>query len=80
MKKTTRWCILQASAPKFYGMPKTYKKKVPLRSIVSSIGFVTYGVAMELAQILKSLVVNPYTMLTTVKNLQNLQMKSETPN
>ena len=45
-----------ASAPKFYGLPKIHKKEVPLRPIVSSIGSVTYGVANELARILKPLV------------------------
>ena len=45
-----------ASAPKFYGLPKIYKKDVPLRPIVSSIGSVTYQVAKELARILKPLV------------------------
>ena len=42
-----------ASAPKFYGLPKIHKKEVPLRPIVSSIGFVTYGVAEEFPRILK---------------------------
>ena len=44
---------------------------------MSSIGSITYGVAKELAKILKPWLVNPSTMLTTVKNLQ---MKSETLN
>ena len=44
------------SSPKFYGLPKIHKKNVPLRSIVSSIGSVTYGVAKELAKIIKPLV------------------------
>ena len=46
-----------ASAPKFYGLPKIHKD-VPLRPIVSSIAYVTYGVAKELSRILKSLVGN----------------------
>ena len=44
------------STPKFYGLPKIHKKDVPLRPIVSSIGSVIYGVAKELARILKPLV------------------------
>ena len=42
--------------PKFYGLPKIHKWDTPLRPIVSSCGFVTYGVAKELAKILKPLV------------------------
>ena len=45
-----------ASSPKFYGLPKIHKKDILLRPIVSSIGSVTYGVAKELARILKPLV------------------------
>ena len=41
--------------PKFYGLPKIHKPDTPLRSIVSSCGSVTYGVAKELAKILKPL-------------------------
>ena len=46
-----------AVPPKFYGLPKIHKPDTPLRPIVSSCGTVTYGVAKELAKILKSLVV-----------------------
>ena len=42
--------------PKFYGLPKIHKPDTPLRPIVSSCGSVTYGVAKELATILKPLV------------------------
>ena len=42
--------------PKFYGLPKIHKLDTPLRPIVSSCGSVTYGVAKELAKILKPLV------------------------
>ena len=42
--------------PKFYGLPKIQKPGTPLRPIVSSCGSVTYGVAKELAKILKPLV------------------------
>ena len=42
--------------PKFYVLPKIHKPDTPLRPIVSSCGSVTYGVAKELAKILKPLV------------------------
>ena len=42
--------------PKFYGLPNIHKPDTPLRPIVSSCGSVTYGVAKELAKILKPLV------------------------
>ena len=42
--------------PKFYGLPKIHKPDPPLWPIVSSCGSVTYGVAKELAKILKPLV------------------------
>ena len=42
--------------PKFYGLPRIHKPDTPLRPIVSSCGSVTYGVAKELAKILKPLV------------------------
>ena len=42
--------------PKFYGLPKIHKPDTPLRPIVSSCGSITYGVAKELAKILKPLV------------------------
>ena len=42
--------------PKFYCLPKIHKPDTPLRPIVSSCGSVTYGVAKELAKILKPLV------------------------
>ena len=42
--------------PKFYGLPVIHKPDTPLRPIVSSCGSVTYGVAKELAKILKPLV------------------------
>ena len=45
-------CVL----PKFYGLPKIHKPDTALRPIVSSCGPVTYGVAKELAKILKPLV------------------------
>ena len=45
-----------ASSPKFYGLPKTHKKDVPLRPIKSSLCSVTYGLSKELERILKPLV------------------------
>ena len=42
--------------PKFYGLPKIHKPDTPLRPTVSSCESVTYGVAKELAKILKPLV------------------------
>ena len=42
--------------PKFYGLPKIQKPDTPLRPTVSSCGSVTYGVAKELAKMLKPLV------------------------
>ena len=44
-----------ASSPKLYGLPKIHKKDNPLRPIVSSQGSVSYGVAKDIAKILKSL-------------------------
>ena len=44
------------SPPKSYGLPKIHKPDTSLRPIVSSCGFVAYGVAKELAKILKPLV------------------------
>ena len=42
--------------PKFYGLPMVHKPDTPLRPIVFSCRSVTYGVAKELAKILKPLV------------------------
>ena len=44
-----------ASSLILYGLPKIHKKNIPWRPIVSSQGSVSYGVAKELAKILKSL-------------------------
>ena len=46
------------SSPKLYGLPKIHKKNHPLRPNVSSRDSVTYGVANELARILKPLTGN----------------------
>ena len=42
--------------PKFYEFPKIHKTGNPLRSIVSSRGSVTYGVAKVLSKVIKPLV------------------------
>ena len=42
--------------PQFYGLTKIHKPDIFLRPVVSSCGSVTYGVARELAKILKPLV------------------------
>ena len=47
-----------ASSPKLYGLPKIHKKDIPQRPIVSSQGSVSYGVAKEIARILKPLTGN----------------------
>ena len=44
-----------ASSPKLYGLPKIHNKNIPLRPTVSSQGSVSYGVAKNLARILKPL-------------------------
>ena len=52
--------------PKFYGLPKIHKPDTPFRPIVSSCGSVTYGLAKELAKILKPLVgKSPYHINST---------------
>ena len=48
----------RVSSPKLYGLPKLHKKNNPIRPILSSRGYVTYGVAKELAKILKPLTGN----------------------
>ena len=57
--------------PKFYGLPKIHKPDTPLRPIVSSCGSVTYGVAKELAKILKPWLASPHTTLLAPKTLLN---------
>ena len=54
------------STPKFYGLPKIHKPDTPCRPIMSSHGYVTYGVAKVLIKILKPLVVkSPYHIHST---------------
>ena len=57
--------------PKFYGLPKIHKSDTPLRPIVSSCGSVTYGVAKELAKILKPLVASPHITSLAPRTLLN---------
>ena len=53
-----RMYLTGASSSILYGFPKIHKKNNPLRPIVSSRGSMTYGVARELARILKPLTGN----------------------
>ena len=55
--------------PKFYGLPKIHKLETPLRPIVSSCGSITYGVAKELAKILKPLVSKSPHHINSTQNL-----------
>ena len=62
-----------AVPPKFYGLPKIHKTGTPHRPIVSSRGSNTYGVAKELAHIIKPLVgQSPHHL----KNTQHLSSSS----
>ena len=67
--------------PKFYGLPKIHKPDTPLRPIVSSCGSVTYGVAKELAKILKPLVgQSPHHINSTqdfVEQAKHFKLESE---
>ena len=66
--------------PKFYGLPKIHKVSTPLRPIVSSRGFLTYGVAKELAYIIKPLVgQSPHHLKNTQHFIQSLQGKKLEP-
>ena len=65
-----------ASSPNFNRLPKIHKD-IPLRPIVSNRGPVTYGVAKELARLLKPLdcrtinhVNNPKEFVDVIKNTQ----------
>ena len=65
--------------PKFYGLPKIHKPGTPLRPMVSSCGSATYGVAKELAKILKPLVGKSPHHITSTQDLveQAKQIKLE---
>ena len=65
-----------ASSPKLYGLPKIHKKNIPLRTIVLSQGSVTYGVAKELATILKPLTGNTIHWVNNSKELQKTSRRS----
>ena len=56
--------------PKFYGLPKIHKPDTPLRPIVSSCESVTYGVAKELAKILKPLVCKSPHHITSTQDFE----------
>ena len=69
-----------AVPPKFYGLPKIHKTGTPLRPIVSSRGSITYGVAKELAHIIKPLVgQSPHHLKNTQHFIQQLQGKRYEP-
>ena len=69
-----------AVPPKFYGLPKIHKTCTPLRPIVSSRGSITYGVAKELAYIIKPLVgQSPHHLKNTQHFIQQLQGKKLEP-
>ena len=65
--------------PKFYGLPKSHKPGTLLRPIVSSCGSATYGVAKELAKILKPLVGKSPHLITSTQDFaeQAKQIKLE---
>ena len=63
-----------AGFPKFYGLPKIHKEGMPLRSIVSSIGAVTYATSKELSRILKPLVGrSPYHIQNSQDFIQQIE-------
>ena len=69
-----------AVPPKFYGLPKIDKVGTPLRPIVSSRGSITYGVAKELAYIIKPLVdQSSHHLKNTQHFIQQLQGKRLEP-
>ena len=64
----------RAGSPKFYGLCKIHKVGIPLRSIVSSIGAVSYETSKELARILKPLVgKSPYHVHNTQDFIQQIK-------
>ena len=72
--------LTSAVPPKFYGLPKIHKTGTPLRPIVSSRGSITYGVAKELAYIIKPLVgQSPHHLKNTEHFIQQLQGKKLEP-
>ena len=61
----------QVVSPKFYGLPKIHKPDTPLRPIASHCGSVTYGVAKELAKILKQLIGKSPHHINSIQVLPN---------
>ena len=59
-----------ASSAKFYGLPKIHKDNIPLRTIVSLPGSLTYELSKHFASclnmILHPLFINPYIQLTAL--------------
>ena len=56
------------------GLPKIHKKEIPLRPIVSSQGSVSYGVAKELARILKPLTGNNnHQVLNSIESAEDIK-------
>ena len=69
-----------AVPPKFYGLSKIQKTGTPLRPTVSSRGSITYGVAKELAHIIKPLVgQSPHHFKNTQHFIQQVQGKKLVP-
>ena len=66
----------QCSPPNFHGLPKIHKTGAPLRPIVSSRGSITYGIAKELAHIIKPLVGQS---LHHLKNTQHIIQQLQVP-
>ena len=63
-------------APRLYGLPEMHKVGTPFRPIVSSRGSITYGVAKELAYIIKPLVGQSLHHLKNTQHfIQQLQGK-----
>ena len=62
--------------PKFYCLHKIHKPDTPLMPIVSSCGSVTFGVAKELAKILKPLVGKSPHHITSTQDLWNKPARS----
>ena len=70
-----------AGSPKFCGLPKIYKEGMPLRSIVSSIGAVTYSTSKDISRILKPLVgKSPYHIQNSQDFIQQIQGIQLQPN
>ena len=79
-KKYKQLYPTSAVPPKFYGLPKIHKTGTPLRSIVSSRGSITYGIAKELAHIIKPLIgQSPHHLKNTQHFIQQLQGKKLEP-